>query len=376
MKKNLRELFDKATPAELDAFADDLDSSDLPPDVLASVKNKVYAKTNIKRKPARSVWLRLGAIAACFAVIVGAVLALPILRKSSGITHTTDGNSESEGTGNIRPLHWNDVSSFFGISGVTQTPSEMYMRAFCEITSGVYSNYKKGMSIDDSYVEKKIASVKIRTGWFQSWDGKEVDVYEVNAELYEICGVDSKVAVAVKYLEKPIGDSIDRFFVYANVYAEADSIQDFLKMYNADVHMKATERAFIRCYDGDGFVQSQYRINADALDEIKSMIMKLSSTASYSKYTDTDIKEIEGIVKKCEKRLQINVEIRSAGKIGTLYVLDNGYAYFLGFGDLFALYRIGDSSADALIDAVTARSEYISSTTSDPTSEETIISPA
>ena len=103
--------------------------------------------------------------------------------------------------------------------------------------------------------------------------------------------------------------------------------------------------------------------------------MKLSSTASYSKYTDTDIKEIEGIVKKCEKRLQINVEIRSAGKIGTLYVLDNGYAYFLGFGDLFALYRIGDSSADALIDAVTARSEYISSTTSDPTSEETIISP-
>ena len=47
MKKNLRELFDKATPAELDAFADDLDAIDLPPDVLASVKNKVYAKTNI-----------------------------------------------------------------------------------------------------------------------------------------------------------------------------------------------------------------------------------------------------------------------------------------------------------------------------------------
>ena len=39
MKKNLRELFDKATPEELDAFADDLDSSDLPPDVLASVKH-------------------------------------------------------------------------------------------------------------------------------------------------------------------------------------------------------------------------------------------------------------------------------------------------------------------------------------------------
>ena len=136
MKKNLRELFDKATPAELDAFADDLDASDLPPDVLASVKNKVYAKTNIKRKPARSVWLRLGTIAACFAVIVGVVIALPILRKSSGITHTTDGNSESEGTGNIRPLHWNDVSSFFGTSDVTQTPSEMYMRAFCENTSG------------------------------------------------------------------------------------------------------------------------------------------------------------------------------------------------------------------------------------------------
>ena len=88
MKKNLRELFDKATPAELDAFADDLSASDLPPDVLASVKNKVYAKTNIKRKSARSVWLRLGAIAACFAVIVGAVLALPMMWEDGNSTTT------------------------------------------------------------------------------------------------------------------------------------------------------------------------------------------------------------------------------------------------------------------------------------------------
>lgn len=330
-----------------------------------------------QRKKRRSAFLRFGAIAACFVVIVGAVLTLPIIHQDSGITPTTDGNSESEGTGNIRPLHWNDVSSFFGTSDVTQTPSEMYMKAFCEITSGVYSNYKKGTSIDDSCIEEKITSVKIRTGWFQSWDGKEVDVYEVNAELYEICGVDSKVAVAVKYLEQPIGDSIKRFYVYANVHAEAESIQAFLKMYNAEVYMNATERAFIRCYDGDSFVQSQYRINADAVGDITSMIIKLSSTASYSKYTDTDIKEIEKIIRACKKRLQINVEIKSGGTIGALYVLDNGYAYFLGFGNFFALYRIGDSSADALMDAVTARSEYIGSTASDhPESEETIISPA
>ena len=76
MKKKLKDILDNATPAELDAFADDQNAIDLPPDVLTSVKNKVYAKTNIKRKTARSVWLRLGAIAACFAVVVGVVVVI------------------------------------------------------------------------------------------------------------------------------------------------------------------------------------------------------------------------------------------------------------------------------------------------------------
>ena len=129
MKKNLRELFDKATPAELDASADDLDAIDLPPDVLASVKNKVYAKTNIKRKPARSVWLRLGAIAACFAVIVGAVLALPMMWEDGNSTTTESTITEPQVTLPAVPIWDNtlysadELAKLFGFDKPANTDS-------------------------------------------------------------------------------------------------------------------------------------------------------------------------------------------------------------------------------------------------------------
>lgn len=129
MKKKLKDILDNATPEELDAFADDLDSSDLPPDVLASVKNKVYAKTNIKRKSARSVWLRLGAIAACFAVIVGVVLALPMMWENGNSTTTESTITEPQVTLPAVPVWDNtlysadELAKLFGFDKPANTDS-------------------------------------------------------------------------------------------------------------------------------------------------------------------------------------------------------------------------------------------------------------
>ena len=49
MKKKLNEIFDEAKPQELDQFSDELMAPELPDEVLASLKGKVYAKTNIKK---------------------------------------------------------------------------------------------------------------------------------------------------------------------------------------------------------------------------------------------------------------------------------------------------------------------------------------
>lgn len=81
MKKKLNEIFDKATPEELDQFSDELNSPTLTDEVLISIKDKAFAKTKLRynNKSPKTVWFRFGAIAACFALIVSAIIVVPRL---------------------------------------------------------------------------------------------------------------------------------------------------------------------------------------------------------------------------------------------------------------------------------------------------------
>lgn len=85
MKKKLNEIFDEAKPQEFDQFSDELNAPELPDEVLASVKGKVYAKTKLKSKKKNNggIWMRVGAIAACFLLIVSAVIVVPMLQKAN-----------------------------------------------------------------------------------------------------------------------------------------------------------------------------------------------------------------------------------------------------------------------------------------------------
>ena len=81
MKKNLNDFFNEATPQELDQFSDELNAPKLPDEVLGSIKNKVYVKTNLtkEKKNKRSLWLRFGVIAACLVMILGVFIFALIL---------------------------------------------------------------------------------------------------------------------------------------------------------------------------------------------------------------------------------------------------------------------------------------------------------
>ena len=85
MKNKLNEIFDEAKPQELDQFSNELTAPALPDEMLASVKGKVFAKTNLKKenKNTKSVWLRVGAVAACFVLVLSAVIAIPMLQKAN-----------------------------------------------------------------------------------------------------------------------------------------------------------------------------------------------------------------------------------------------------------------------------------------------------
>lgn len=77
MKKKFRDIFDSATPDELDIISYKLDSEELDEVALKSIKGKVFAKTNLERSSgSKKKWLWSVAVAAvlCFAVGLAAIV--------------------------------------------------------------------------------------------------------------------------------------------------------------------------------------------------------------------------------------------------------------------------------------------------------------
>lgn len=85
MKKTLNNIFDEANANELEKLVSQNAASEVSADTLSSIKNKVYAKTGItKAKTKKSIafrWQSYVAVAACFLLIVSAVITLPMLLK-------------------------------------------------------------------------------------------------------------------------------------------------------------------------------------------------------------------------------------------------------------------------------------------------------
>lgn len=85
MKKTLNNIFDEANASEIDNLVKQNTVPEVSADTFSSIKNKVYAKTNLKRekKTTKSVWLRFGALTACLALIVSAIIIIPTLKEDN-----------------------------------------------------------------------------------------------------------------------------------------------------------------------------------------------------------------------------------------------------------------------------------------------------
>lgn len=383
-----------------------------------SMDNELQKKADSSKS--KVGWLRIGAMAACFILIVGAVITVPRLNNTDepGIppNHTvlnndtstylppddttlgdvtdvnlppkdttvdstadttlppettvadssTDTTSPPETTASpedttaadtpndwqndVRYLSWEDVSSFFGSKSNTQLPVDMpYKEAFCEIKSGKYASYEEGSdNVSVEHIGNKIDSIVVRTGWRYSYTGEESDTYEVNADVYEIDGISTDIAVAVKYLEKPVGNGTEYYNMYLNPRCSADSIYDFFEMYNAEAYLTLGSRVYI-FPNGESSNSLNYEIYDEAIDDIKNLILNLTSTACYNKYTEDNIKAIENIAGGYTQKLQISIIL---GNGGVMSVLDNGYVYFVNINEPFALYEIGVDAARNLFDSV------------------------
>ncbi|MBE7093010.1 MAG: hypothetical protein E7365_07540 [Clostridiales bacterium] len=100
MKKTLNHIFDEANANEIENFVKQNAAPEVSADTLSSIKDKVYAKTNLKneRKPNKNIWIRFGAIAACLLLIVSAVIVVPIINPPNPIINPPNNDISSIST--------------------------------------------------------------------------------------------------------------------------------------------------------------------------------------------------------------------------------------------------------------------------------------
>lgn len=193
MKKNLRELFDQMTPEELEPFSDAFSAPDLPPETLSSVKEKVYAKTGMKtgKKRLRKRRYRLGVLAACVALILGAVILVPMQRgvpvwenahyRAADIALLFDETKDAVSTNAYTKLYVPDTQYLY----IKELPEDDYL--------GVYQYRAEKKALDREEFEAFLQGVLTKLtpaidAEIPSYEIEEKDNFEKCLEIYEHIG--------------------------------------------------------------------------------------------------------------------------------------------------------------------------------------------
>ena len=208
-------------------------------------------------KPRRSeMWIRWGALAASVVLIAAAAWAIPGLFRDhnpSGLPGTGDAAVSGEGTaqpsdaasdpeGSALPSETFPVQMENPDEGGHENDPEgpAIMPPFIDpnpwafytyrVDQGRFSSYVKGYPITDAKIGGKLEDVTVTAGWSTA-DGviREGQEEHARAEVFEIRGVPTDVAVAVRFMDPLAAQNTRIFYVITNPDADPDPLKDIYK---------------------------------------------------------------------------------------------------------------------------------------------------
>ena len=177
----------------------------------------VVAAAESKKKTKHNLWLKWGSIAACFTLIlVAAIGILPNMLSGdepiSPITPITPNNSSDEGVSNE--------------GGAAEGNLEKYYDYV--INNGAFATYINGKVIDANKVGSKLESVTVTGGW-KNEAGEWISTEDLNAEVYEITGIDSVIAVALKFIDQGEAVTTTHYYVMMNPTADLSIVEEYVR---------------------------------------------------------------------------------------------------------------------------------------------------
>ena len=116
-----------------------------------------------------------------------------------------------------------------GSSEAVPTESEAVLeeKYIYSVDAGQYASYIGGKVIAENLLGKKLEDVNVTAGWFNA-QGTRLTEEHTKAEIYEISGVSTDVAVAIRFLEKLEAATTDHYYVILNPQADLTSVQAYV----------------------------------------------------------------------------------------------------------------------------------------------------
>ena len=242
-----------------------------------------------KNKKPKSVWLRFGAIAACFLLIASTVIAVPMMFDS------------------------NDPPPSFSDEGSDQTDigEEIQLEKYYDyqINDGMFAPYIEGKVIEEGNVGSKLENVVVTAGW-KNAAGEQLTVETLNAEVYAIACVESDVAVALKFIDQ--GEAVTTTHYYTLTHPNAEYNGTVFPDYIAENPVRYLEESSMGKSNG----WQDFGLNG----EIRTITVPVGSSyvyQMYSYYIRNDLKHIywdEDLPDTLEKLPEWLSDSESAGR--------------------------------------------------------------
>ena len=180
---------------------------------LNQVDEDIVSGATRAKKVKKNNWIKWGSIAACFIVMLAAMLTvMPMLFEEGSPIITPDNGPVNEGTVND--------------TGIAEGKLEKYYDY--EITNGAFVTYINGKVIEAEKVGTKLESVTVTGGW-KNEAGEWISTEVLNAEVYEITGIDSGIAVALKFIDQGEAVTITYYYVMLNPTADLTVLEEYVR---------------------------------------------------------------------------------------------------------------------------------------------------
>lgn len=302
-----------------------------------------YEQESLEQKPTNKgsgIYRRIGAIAACFLVAVGALILPNALKERQPKDPIIDIDYDCG-------YNSDDILRLIGEKSNSAGEAEIVIvsKVMSKIKDEAFSDYKTGVVIDEKYVGAELGSVTV-SAYLHEYDGdKDSEFEEINATVYEIDGVSRDFAVCLKFTEKSIHFTTEHYYVWRKKLPTISSFEEFSQAFDLAEHLQTKKISYVK---KDGYADkgetNVYYVSEAAREELKGKLIALKGEAVLLD-NETE-KALAGM-----SYLSIDSELKSAGTLANrMLVFENGYLIEM-MGENAYVFRIG-SAADEITDYV------------------------